>query len=213
MRLPTLLLAASLAFTLPAVAQTKHDHAGHNHGQTDRIAQGYFEDAQVAARPLSDWAGEWQSVYPFLQDGTLDGVMAHKAEHGTKSAKEYRDYYETGYRSDLSRITIAANGDFTFTKTDGTATSARYEADGHEILTYAKGNRGVRFIFKKVSGDAGAPSFVQFSDHRIAPSVSDHYHIYLGEDRAALLDEVTHWPTFYPATLTGAQVAAEMMAH
>lgn len=40
--------------------------------------------------------------------------------------------------------------------------------DGLEILTCEKGNCGVRFIFRKMSGDAEAPAFVQVSKHAIA---------------------------------------------
>ncbi|MCR6719457.1 MAG: metal-binding protein ZinT [Chitinophagaceae bacterium] len=47
----------------------------------------------------------------------------------------------------------------------------------------------MRFIFKKVEGDADTPQFIQFSDHRIAPAKADHYHLYWGNDRAALLEE------------------------
>ncbi|MFT4014271.1 MAG: ZinT/AdcA family metal-binding protein, partial [Paracoccus sp. (in: a-proteobacteria)] len=83
----------------------------------------------------------------------------------------------------------------------------------HEILTYEKGNRGVRFIFRKTGGDAAAPGFIQFSDHNIAPVKSDHFHIYWGDDRAALLQEVTNWPTYYPSALSTEEVVSEMQAH
>lgn len=189
-----------------------HSHThDHSHGHDNEIYKGYFKDSQVADRALSDWAGDWQSVYSYLKDGTLDPVFAHKAEHGEKSAKEYRDYYETGYRTDVERIVI--EGDKISFYKDGKAQSGRYVSDGHEILTYAKGNRGVRFIFKKVDGDEAAPAFIQFSDHRIAPDKSDHYHLYAGNDRAALLKEVTNWPTYYPASLKGKDIAHEMMHH
>ena len=80
----------------------------HNHGHDDdAIYRGYFEDDQIADRPLSDWEGDWQSVYPLLLDGTLDPVMAHKAESGDKTAEEYRAYYEIGYGTDVDRIVIA----------------------------------------------------------------------------------------------------------
>ncbi|PTW37588.1 ZinT/YodA lipocalin-like zinc-recruitment protein [Rhodovulum kholense] len=39
------------------------------------------------------------------------------------------------------------------------------------------------------------------------------FHLYWGDDRAALLEEVTNWPTYYPADLSGEAVAQEMMAH
>ena len=91
--------------------------------------------------------------------------------------------------------------------------AGEYAHAGHETLTYEQGNRGVRYIFRKISGDAGAPQFIQFSDHAIAPVKAGHYHLYWGKDRAALLNEITNWPTFYPAMLDGTQFVAEMMAH
>lgn len=223
---PAFLLAAVLALSLPAGAETKghdhkHDHGhGHSHGlshghdhakDAKSVHAGYFEDAAVADRPLSDWEGEWQSVYPLLQAGLLDPVMEAKAAKGEKTAAEYRAYYETGYRTDLGRIEIKGDK-VSFQRGDKRA-SARYVSDGYEILTYAKGNRGVRFIFKKVEGDAEAPGFLQFSDHIIAPQKADHYHIYLGDDRSKLLAEVTHWPTYYPADLSGEMIVEEMLAH
>ena len=137
--------------------------------------------------------------------------MAHKAQHGDKTAAEYAAYYKTGYATDVDRITII--GDQVSFSRNGKAVSARYAQDGYEILTYEKGNRGVRYIFRKVSGDDGAPQFIQFSDHAIAPLKAGHYHLYWGEDRAALLNEITNWPTYYPASLDGAQIVAEMLAH
>ena len=135
----------------------------------------------------------------------------HKADHGEKTAEEYKAYYEVGYKTDVNRIVI--DGDrVAFHGANGVA-EGRYASDGYEILTYKKGNRGVRFIFRKTEGDAGAPGFIQFSDHRIAPSKSDHYHLYWGEDRQEILQELTNWPTYYPATLNGDEIVHEMTAH
>nr|WP_185984775.1 ZinT/AdcA family metal-binding protein [Aureimonas mangrovi] len=198
---------------------TGDDHAGHSHGDgahahshgDPQIYAGYFEDSQIADRPLSDYEGDWQSVYPYLQDGTLDPVWEHKAESGDMTAEEYAEYYETGYRTEVDRITIA--GDVVTFYEDGEPTEGHYTYDGYEVLTYAKGNRGVRFIFQKTEGDEAAPQFIQFSDHRIAPENTDHYHIYWGDDRAALLEEVTNWPTYYPSSLDADEIVAEMIAH
>lgn len=186
-----------------------HEHA-HSHGDP-QIYKGYFEDSQVKDRPLSDYAGDWQSVYPYLQNGALDPVWEHKAKGGTMSAQEYRAEYETGYKTDVDRITI--DGDRVTFQEDGRSLKGTYAYDGKEILTYKKGNRGVRFVFKKTGGDADAPQFIQFSDHKIAPEKTDHYHIYWGNDRAALLAEVTNWPTYYPSALTPKQIVSEMKAH
>lgn len=188
-----------------------HDHA-HSHDHDDRdIYKGYFDDDQIKDRALSDWGGDWQSLYPLLQDGTLDKVMAHKAEHGDKSADKYKAYYTVGYETDVDRIEI--KGDTVIFHRGDEIVTGVYESDGYEILTYKKGNRGVRFIFEKTTGDDAAPGYIQFSDHRVAPAKSDHYHLYWGDDRAALLEEVTNWPTYYPSALAGEEIAAEMMAH
>lgn len=73
----------------------------------DKIYAGYFKDSQVQHRALSDWDGDWQSVYPYLEDGSLDEVFAHKAEHeGKKSAEDYKEYYRVGYQTDVDRIVI-----------------------------------------------------------------------------------------------------------
>lgn len=228
----SLLIAATLALTGPALAQDSaapaahdhshdhdhdhdhdhaHDHAHARSSEAQAIYDGYFDDDQVKDRPLSDYAGDWQSVYPLLQDGTLAPVMDRKAQKGDQTAEEYIAYYRTGYATDTDRITI--EGDVVTFYSDGTQVSGTYADDGHEILTYARGNRGVRFIFAKTAGDAGAPAFIQFSDHGIAPARADHFHLYWGDDRAALLEEVTNWPTYYPADMTPAQIVDEMLAH
>lgn len=115
------------------------------------------------------------------------------------------------YRTDVNRIEI--DGDTVRFFRDGNPLEARYASDGHEILKYEAGNRGVRFIFKKTEGDAKAPQYIQFSDHKIAPAAADHYHLYWGDDRAALLAEVTNWPTYYPSSMGTEQIVREMIAH
>ncbi|WP_408009594.1 metal ABC transporter solute-binding protein, Zn/Mn family [Pseudalkalibacillus sp. A8] len=192
----------------------KHDHE-HSHAhdeESEKIYEGYFEDSQVKDRSLSDWEGDWQSVYPYLQDGTLDEVFAYKAEQeGDMTAKEYKEYYNGGYQTDVGRITI--HGDtVTFFK-NGEKYSGEYIYDGYEILTYDAGNRGVRYVFKLEKEAKGLPQYIQFSDHSIYPTEASHYHLYWGDDREALLDEVTNWPTYYPSEMDGHDIAHEMMEH
>ncbi|QIW19349.1 ZinT family metal-binding protein [Bacillus thuringiensis] len=196
--------------------ENEHDHS-HNHShahdkETEKIYEGYFEDNQVKERSLSDWKGDWQSVYPYLQDGTLDEVFAYKAIHkGKMTAKEYKDYYNEGYQTDVNRIAIQGNT-VTFYK-NKEENSGEYIYDGYEILTYDAGNRGVRYIFKLAEKTDGVPQYIQFSDHGIQPNKAGHYHLYWGDNREALLDEVIHWPTYYPSDMDGHDIAHEMMEH
>lgn len=187
-----------------------HSHAHHEESQD--IYDGYFEDEQIEDRPLSDWEGDWQSVYPFLQDGTLDEVFAHKAEESDEmTAEEYKKYYKTGYETETGRILIE---DDSVTFFDGEKEyTGEYLYDGYEILTYEAGNRGVRFIFALNEDSENLPQYIQFSDHIISPAESDHFHLYWGDDRKELLEEVTNWPTYYPASMNGDGIVHEMIAH
>ncbi|SFP88783.1 ZinT family metal-binding protein [Salibacterium halotolerans] len=192
-----------------------HSHGdGHSHSMSEeeqQIYNGWFEDSQVKDRSLSDWEGDWQSVYPYLQDGTLDEVFSHKAEEGERTAEGYKEYYTKGYKTDVNRIVIEGQT-VTFYK-NGEEMSADYAYDGYEILEYEAGNRGVRYIFKKEGDSSEAPGYIQFSDHGIAPKDAYHFHLYWGDDRQALLDEVTNWPTYYPSDLSGEEIVQEMKAH
>ncbi|MGD7045798.1 metal-binding protein ZinT [Jeotgalibacillus proteolyticus] len=194
----------------------EHEH-GHDHDhevdeEAQKIYDGYFEDDQIQDRELSDWEGDWQSVYPYLEDGTLDEVFAHKAEEGDMTAEEYKKYYKVGYETEVDRIVIEGDT-FTFFE-NGEESSGSYTYDGYEVLEYEKGNRGVRYIFKLDEEQEGSmPAYIQFSDHGIEPTDADHYHLYWGDDREALLDEVTNWPTYYFSDLSGEEIAEEMMGH
>ncbi|MBF8969753.1 ZinT/AdcA family metal-binding protein [Streptococcus sp. NLN76] len=177
------------------------------------VANGYFEDKDIKDRTLSDWEGDWQSVYPYLESGQLDQVFDYKAKKkGDKTAQEYKDYYKIGYQTDVNQIKIKGNK-VTFVTDKGEETYT-YKAAGYKILTYEKGNRGVRFQFEAEEANAGRFKYLQFSDHQIAPTQSAHFHLYFGgESQEALWEELTNWPTYYPASLTGQEIAQEMVAH
>ncbi|WP_430609347.1 metal ABC transporter solute-binding protein, Zn/Mn family [Enterococcus sp. DIV0876] len=177
------------------------------------VYNGYFEDSAVEDRPLSDWAGDWQSVYPYLEDGTLDQVFDYKAKQSQKmSAEEYKAYYTTGYQTDVANIVIT-DQTMTFIFDDGTEKEATYTYAGKKILTYEAGNRGVRYLFQTDDEDA-AFKYIQFSDHAITPEEAHHFHIYFGNDsQEALLEEMDHWPTYYPTNMSGLEIAQEMLAH
>lgn len=210
-----LALSALLLTGIQGVSASNHDHAhndhDHDHDHENDIYSGYFEDDQIKDRPLSDWEGDWQSVYPYLQDGTLDEVFVDKAENGDKTAEEYKDYYDTGYETDVGRIVIDGSNVTFFA--NGEEASGSYQYDGYEILTYQAGNRGVRFVFELEEASGDLPQYIQFSDHSISPTDAHHFHLYWGDDREALLGEVTNWPTYYPSELNGDEIVEEMTAH
>lgn len=181
---------------------------GHNHGVS------YFADSDVQDRSITDWDGEWQSVYTYLEDGTLDEVMERKAENGGKTAEEYRAYYEAGYKTDITKITIDGKESTIAFKKNGVEVKAVYEYKGYQIYDYASGTRGARYFFEAVDEDTAAPKFVQFSDHGIAPGKAEHFHIYFGnEGFDKLSQQMENWPTYYPMSMNGSEIAEDMLEH
>ena len=107
---------------------------------TKTVQNGYFKDKDVTDRSLSDWSGKWQSVYPYLLDGTLDQVWEYKAKasKGEKTAEEYKEYYTTGYKTDVEQINISGKKNtITFIK-NGEKYKFTYKYVGYKILTYEK---------------------------------------------------------------------------
>ncbi|WP_038022902.1 zinc ABC transporter substrate-binding protein AdcA [Tetragenococcus muriaticus] len=177
------------------------------------VYNGYFEDEEVEDRSLSDYAGDWQSVYPLLEDGTLDQVFEYQSKlNQDQSPQEYKEYYETGYQTDVDEIKITDNS-INFI-VDGENHEYEYEYEGYEILDYEGGNRGVRYNFETQDENAGEYKYVQFSDHSITPTESSHFHIFFGgESQEDLYDQLENWPTYYPEDMTKEEIAQEMMAH
>ncbi|MFP5116447.1 metal-binding protein ZinT [Bacillaceae bacterium C204] len=191
-----------------------HDHDLSGDGEKQKeIYSGIFDDDEVEDRELSDWEGDWQSVYPYLLNGTLDEVLHKKVEtKKDKTFEEYKEYYKVGYETDIERIVIKDNT-MTFYK-NGEGKTGEYKYHGYEILTYESGNRGVRYLFDLVGEADGVPKHVQFSDHSIYPTKAEHYHIYFGdEDHVTLLNELDNWPTYYFSNLSGKAIVEEMNAH
>ena len=183
-----------------------------NQALANDTSNGWFLTQDVKDRDLSDYEGEWQSVYPLLKEGKLKKVMQVKAKKGDMTEAEYNKYYDTGYKTDVEKITIKGD-QITFTR-NGKDATATYKYDGYKILDYSKGNRGVRYLFT-ATGDVpeGAPKAVQFSDHGIAPGKAAHFHIFSGDSQDKTLKEMDNWPTYYSASMDADEVATEMLAH
>ncbi|HDX4048093.1 TPA: metal-binding protein ZinT [Enterobacter soli] len=188
----------------------------HGHQMTEaeqQAANGVFADKDVKDRKLSDWDGVWQSVYPFLLDGSLDPVFKQKAaKDKSKSFDQVKAYYRTGYATDVDSIGIE-NNVMEFHK-GREVSSCHYDYSGYKILTYASGKKGVRYLFECKDASSSAPKFVQFSDHIIGPKSSSHFHIFMGNtSHEALLKEMDNWPTYYPNEMYKDQVVDEMLHH
>ena len=62
----------------------EHEH-DHDHGE--------IVESEIKDRPLSDFAGDFQSVLPYFEDGTLDEYITEEAEENEKSFDEMKQEF------------------------------------------------------------------------------------------------------------------------
>jgi zinc transport system substrate-binding protein len=184
-----------------------HDH-GHSHEEES------FTIADVKDRALTDWAGDWQSVYPHLLDGTLDPVWEHKAEESEKTAQEIFEESKAHYVTDVDRVVITADSMSFYIK--DVPVKAQYAYRGAGVID-REGVLWVRYKFEAAGNPPkGAPRYIMFSDHFHAPAKAEHFHIYASDksfDELMADEHPVNYPTYYPANLTKTELVTEMIGH
>ncbi|MBE6874816.1 MAG: ZinT/AdcA family metal-binding protein [Ruminococcus albus] len=189
----------------------QEDEHEHDHDHSKEVST--FEDDEVKDRSLSDWAGEWQSAYPLVLDGSLDEAWEHKSEDGSMNAEEYKDYYTIGYKTDISSVKIDGDN-ITFTYDDGKTVSSDYEYTGYFIQNWSTGTKAAMYRFEAVDKESGAPVYIEFNDHMIEPEKAEHFHLRMSnESYDAIVDPEGNWPTFFDAALTPDEVCDEVICH
>jgi len=188
----------------------EHTHtetsAEHDHGKSVST----FKDEEVKDRQLSDWEGDWKSPYPLLLSGQLDEAFEIKAkEKGDKTATEYKDYYDKGYKSNIDRVIIKGNR-ITFAFNDGKIASSEYEHKGPFIVDWSSGTRGALYQFVAKDKNAGAPIYVEFNDHMIEPAKAAHFHLRSSNTSWDDIDLENNWPTFFPESSSVEDIVADL---
>jgi len=192
--------------TVEGMQETEHAHDHSKEVST-------FEDHEVQDRSLSDWAGSWQSAYPFALDGTLDDAFAAMAEEGEMTADEYKTYYQNGYKTDITNIGIEGDH-IAFTYEDGKKVGSDYKYIGYYIQNWSTGTKAAMYRFEAVDRTSGAPIYIEFNDHMIESAAPEHFHIRMSnESFDAIVDPEKSWPTFFPADMTGEDLCEHMEGH
>jgi zinc transport system substrate-binding protein len=190
--------------------QDEEEEEGHSHSHEES-----FTAADVKDRELTDWEGDWQSVYPFVLDGTLDPVWEHRAEEGDKTAREYLEEGKAHYVTDVDRVVITPDS-MSFYR-NGVPATARYVYRGPGITPIEGESPWVRYKFEAVgTPPTGAPKYIMFSDHLHAPQKTEHFHIYAsdkGFDELMADEDPVNYPTYYASDLTKSELVAEMIGH
>ena len=188
----------------------EHDHHDeHAHGKEVKT----FDDHDVKDRSLSDWAGEWQSPYPFVLDGSLDEAWEEKAEDGKKTAAEYKEYYKTGYKTDIASVSIKGDK-ITYKYDNGKTVSAKYKYVGYFIQLWSGGTKGAMYRFERTDKKSDAPKFIEINDHMIEPAKAEHFHLRMSNDSFdAIVDPEKYWPTFFPASMSAHEIGEHLSGH
>lgn len=180
----------------------------HDHDHDEEFTQEDIED-----RTLTDFAGEWVSLWPMMKDGGLDEYCAHKAEEDDDPAtttETYREKYTKSWECDVKDISVKDNT-ITFNYLDGKTVSAEYRYAGFATKTSDSGKISVRYQFETDSADA--PKYVQFNDHGHEPGTAEHFHLYFGNDGFDAIMESTTSSYFAPASLDKEGILDMLMGH
>ena len=190
----------------------QEDEHEHEHDHSKEVST--FEDNEVQDRPLSDWEGDWQSAYPLVLDGTLDEAWEAMAEtKGKMTAEEYKEYYKTGYETDIKSVKIDGDN-ITYTYDNGKTVSSDYKYTGYFIQDWSGGTRAAMYRFEAEDKNSGAPVYIEINDHMIEPAEAEHFHLRMSnESYDAIVDPEKYWPTFFPADMSGEDICDHLAGH
>lgn len=189
------------------IVEGMEDDHGHDHDHED------FDPSDVKDRPLADWEGTWQSVLPYLADGSLDDFVAHAAEEGGISLENATDAYASKWQTAYKTITIAGDT----VSFDGAV--AQYSYAGFAIVESDHG-ASAWYQFQLSTPMQGVPAYLAFSDHEIGAAHEDeedgakHFHLRYGNDSFAALTAMENWsPMFFEASADKAAILDALSAH
>jgi zinc transport system substrate-binding protein len=181
----------------------------HDHGH------GEFDPAKVKDRPLSNFAGSWDSAIPLLRNGSLDSYIAHRAGEEGKSATEVKASLLSGWASDYDSLTISGN-----TLAIGSRTAA-YTYRGYEIVE-SEHSASVWYNYQITTPTNGFPAYIMFNDHGDGNEEEHHeehehegvahIHLKYGDAGFAALLERTGWAGMYFSSGASAGEITETLA-
>lgn len=184
----------------------EHDH-DHEHEHAE------IEEDDIQDRELTDFAGNWQSLYPLLEAGDLAEYVEHHAEEHDEPADEVLEELAEKWGCDVTAISIdGAKIDFTYA--DGTKKSGEYKYAGYSPVLADDGDvKAVLYQYERESGES--PKYVMFNDHGFEPSKAEHFHIFYGDgtDFETTKKDFKYTPYFIPDGLNGEEAVEMLEGH
>lgn len=186
------------------IVEGMQEEDDHDHG-------GDADLSDIRDRALTDWLGDWQSVLPYIQDGSMDSFISAKSvETETTHLTQWVRYLKQ-FATSYTNITIE-DGRASFVSQIGTV-SANYHYNGYMIAESSHGP-AVWYTYQCDQPESGAPLYLAFNDHGHGiPGEHDgeevgHYHLrYSYEDIDGLVSLGEWSPTFFTQGATPQQMA------
>ncbi|MCR5188972.1 MAG: zinc ABC transporter substrate-binding protein [Treponema sp.] len=184
-----------------------HEAEAHEHHHDDEITE-----ADIKARKLSEFNGEWQSLYPVLKKGALEEYVHSQAEKKSISEKDSFAEIEAKWNCGVKNIVIKGNK-ITFIYDNGKKETETYKYAGFATKTNDEGKiSSIRYKFES-KGKKG-PKYVMLNDHGHEPADSvAHFHIYFGNKDFDELLNTTSNPFFVASGLNDKECLENLMGH
>ena len=182
----------------------EHEH-GHDHNEE-------ITEKDIKPRKLSEFNGEWKSLYPVLLTGALDEYVEAQAEKKSISVKDSRKEIEAKWNCGVKEVTIKGDK-ITFVYDNGKKETESYSYSGFVPVKNDEGKiSGVRYKF--TAKGSKAPKYVMLNDHGHEPADSvEHFHIYFGNKSFDDLMASKINPFFVGKKLTAKQCLESVMGH
>lgn len=186
-----------------------HEHEAHEHGH-DHDEE--ITEADIKPRAVSEFAGEWQSLYPVLMTGALDEYVEFQAEKKSISVKDSRAEIEAKWNCGIKTIKIKGD-EITLIYDNGKKESGSYKYAGFATKKNDQGKiSSIRHKFSLVKGNS--PKYVMLNDHGHEPVKSvEHFHIYFGNNNFDELVTTKSNPFFVDSKLDAKGCLANVMGH
>ena len=184
----------------------EHDH-DHAHEHTE------IKKDDIKDRNLTDFAGNWQSLYPLLKSGDLAEYVKHHAEENKESADEVQKELAEKWGCDVTAVSIDGTK-ITFTYADGTKKDGEYKYAGYAPVLADDGDiNAVMYQYEAISGES--PKYVMFNDHGYQPAKAEHFHIFYGNgtDFDTMKKDFKYTPFFIPEGLNGKEAVEVLEGH
>ncbi len=187
----------------------EHEHEAHEHSH-DHDKE--ITEADIKPRSVSEFAGEWQSLYPVLMTGALDEYVEFQAEKKSISVKDSRAEIEAKWNCGIKTIKIKGD-EITLIYDNGKKESGSYKYAGFATKKNDQGKiSSLRHKFSLVKGNG--PKYVMLNDHGHEPVKSvEHFHIYFGNNNFDELVTTKSNPFFVDSKLDAKGCLANVMGH